>query len=154
MLPFRIPLLLILLFPIAEIFAFVEIGSLIGGWQTVLWVISAAFVGVWMLRLHGIATIRRVQTAMMNGELPARAMFDGALLFLSAILLIIPGFISDAIAILLLLPPVRWLLLRTVIRRAIPFPQGHEPNFRRADTIEGEFRREDERDERNYLDRN
>ena len=124
------------------------------GLVTVLWVIGAAVVGMWMLRLHGVATMRRMQTAIMNGELPARAMFDGALLFLSAILLIIPGFISDALAILLLLPPVRWLLLRMMIRRVVPFPQGHDPHFRRSDTLEGEFQREDERDERKYLDRN
>lgn len=151
--PFRIPLVLILLFPIAEIFAFVEIGSRIGGWQTVLWVIGAAVAGMWLLRLHGVATMRRVQASMMRGELPARAMFDGALLFLSALLFIIPGFISDAIALLLLLPPVRWLLLRAVMSRAVPFPQGHDPHFRRRDSIEGEFQREDEREEKNYLDR-
>lgn len=153
MLPFRIPLILILLFPIAEIFAFVEIGSRIGGWQTVLWVIGAGIVGVLMLQLHGIATIRRVQASLMRGEFPARAMLDGALLFLSAILLIIPGFISDGLAILLMLPPVRWLLARMIMRRAVPFPQGHEPHFRRSDTIEGEYQREDEREEKNYLDR-
>lgn len=153
MLPFRIPLIFILLFPIAEIFAFVEIGSRIGGWQTVLWAISAAIAGVMMLQLHGIATIRRVQASMMRGELPARAIFDGALLFLSAILFIIPGFISDAIAILLLLPPVRWLLARMVMRRAVPFPQGHDPHFRRSDTIEGEYQREDEAEQKNFLDR-
>ncbi|HEY0721543.1 MAG TPA: FxsA family protein [Gammaproteobacteria bacterium] len=153
MLPFRIPLFLILLFPIAEIFAFVEIGGLIGGWQTVLWVILAAMAGGMLLRLHGIATMRRVQSAMMRGELPARAMFDGALLFFAAILLIIPGFISDAIALLLLLPPTRWLLLRMMMRRVMPFPPGHEPNFRRPDTIEGEYRREDEQEEKSYLDK-
>lgn len=153
MLPFRIPLILILLFPIAEIFAFVEIGSRIGGWQTVLWVIGTGIVGVLMLQLHGIATIRRVQASLMRGEFPARAMLDGALLFLSAILLIIPGFISDGLAILLMLPPVRWLLARMIMRRAVPFPQGHEPHFRRSDTIEGEYQREDEREEKNYLDR-
>lgn len=153
MLPFRIPLILILLFPIAEIFAFVEIGSRIGGWQTVLWVIGTAIVGVMMLQLHGIATIRRVQASLMRGEFPARAMLDGALLFLSAILLIIPGFISDGLAILLMLPPVRWLLARMIMRRAVPFPPGHDPHFRRSDTIEGEYQREDEREEKNYLDR-
>jgi UPF0716 protein FxsA len=153
MFPFRIPLILILLFPIAEIFAFVEIGSRIGGWQTVLWVIAAAAAGVMLLQLHGINTIRRVQASMMRGELPARAIFDGALLFLSAILLIIPGFISDAIAIMLMLPPVRWLLARMVMRRAVPFPQGHDPHYRRSDTLEGEFRREDDREEKNFLDR-
>lgn len=153
MLPFRIPLILILLFPIAEIFAFAEIGALIGGVQTVLWVIIAAIAGVILLRLHGIATMRRVQAAMMQGELPAREMFDGAVLFLAAILLIIPGFISDAIALLLFLPPVRWLLLRMVIHQTMPFPQGHDPHFRRSDTIEGEFQREEEREEKNFLDR-
>jgi UPF0716 protein FxsA len=106
-----------------------------------------------MLQLHGIATIRRVQASLMRGEFPARAMLDGALLFLSAILLIIPGFISDGLAILLMLPPVRWLLARMVMRRAVPFPQGHDPQFRRSDTIEGEYQREDEREEKNYLDR-
>ncbi len=149
--PFRIPLFLILLFPIAEIFAFAEIGAWIGGWQTVAWVIVAAFVGMSLLRLHGVATLRRVQASLLRGELPARAMLDGMLLFLAAILLIIPGFISDAIALLLLLPPVRWGLLRVMMRHAIPFPQGHEPHYRRSDTIEGEYRRED--DERSPGDR-
>lgn len=146
MFPFRIPLFLILLFVIAEIFAFAEIGALIGGVLTVLWVIAAALAGVVLLQAHGIATMRRVQEAMMRGELPAQAMFDGLLLFIAAILLIIPGFIGDAIALLLLLPPVRRLLLHTLLRRAMPFPQGHEPHFRRSDTIEGEYRREDDED--------
>ena len=148
MFPFRIPLFLILLFPIAEIFAFVEIGSRIGGWQTVLWVIIAAVVGVMLLRLHGIATMRRIQTSMMRGELPARAMFDGALLFVSAILLIIPGFISDALAILLMLPPVRWLLARLIMRRAVVFSQGFTPRQPYDTTIEGEYQREDEMENR------
>lgn len=144
MFPFRIPLILMLLLPIAEIYAFVEIGGLLGGWLTVLWVIASALAGVVLLKWHGIATIRRVQASMMQGELPARAMFDGALLFFSAVLLIIPGFITDALGLLLLLPPVRWLLLHALMRRAIPFPQGHDPRYRRSDTIEGEFRREEE----------
>lgn len=154
MFPFRLPVLLILLFPIAEIYTFVEIGGRLGGWQTVAWVIASAVVGMVLLRLHGITTMHRVQAAMRNGELPARAMFDGALLFFSAVLLIIPGFISDAMALLLLLPPLRWLLMRAVMRRIVPFPQGHSPHYRRDDTIEGEFRREnDEQGDSGRLDR-
>lgn len=154
MLPFRIPFFIFVALPIAEIYVFVEVGSLIGAGWTVLWVVVAALVGVVLLRLHGIATLQRVQAAMMRGELPARAMFDGALLFFSAVLLIIPGFITDLLGLLLLLPPVRWLLLRGVIRRAAPFPPGHQPDFRRPDTIEGEFRREDdERDGVDHLER-
>ncbi len=141
MFPFRIPLILILLFPVAEIYAFVEIGKLLGGWQTALWVIFSAVAGIMLLRVHGIAAMRRIQAAMLNGEPPARTMFDSALLFLSAILFIIPGFISDAIALLLMLPPVRWLVVRLMMRRAVPFSQGH---VHRSGTIEGEFRHEDD----------
>jgi len=144
MFPFRIPLTLILLFPIAEIFAFVEIGRLLGGWLTVLWVIFSAVAGFTLLRFHGLMAMRRMQASILGGELPARTMFNSALMFLSAILLIIPGFISDALALLLMLPPVRWLLVRLMMRRMVPFPQGHDPHFRRSDTIEGEYRREDD----------
>src|SRR5512143_1750508 len=112
MFPFRIPLILILLFPIAEIYAFVEIGRLLWCWQTVLWVIFSAIVGFMLLRFHGLSAMQRIQASMLRGELPARTMFDSLLLFFSAILFIIPGFISDAIGLLLMLPPVRWVLVR------------------------------------------
>lgn len=152
MLPFRIPGLLLLLLPIAEIYAFIEVGGRIGAGWTLLWVVASAVMGVWLLRWHGMSTMQRVQAAMLRGELPARAMLDGTLLFFSAVLLIIPGFITDLLGLLLLLPPLRWLLLRRFARRFAPFPPGHEPHFRRSDTIEGEFQREDERTERSRLE--
>ena len=111
------PLVLLLLLPILELAVMIEVGGWIGGWPTVGLLVLAGIAGSLILRHRGLAVLRRAQEALDRGELPVGAVFEGFCVVAGAILLIIPGFITDVVAILLLLPFPRdaigrWLLDR------------------------------------------
>ncbi len=99
--------LVILGLPLAEIAGFVIVGREIGLGMTLLLVLLSAIAGVVLLRVQGFAVIRRVQEATRTGSDPGREVLGGALMFVAALLLIVPGFISDLFGLLLFLPPVR-----------------------------------------------
>ncbi len=108
------PLLLFLAFvgvPILEIALFIQIGGAIGlGWTLAL-VVLTALAGTVLLRAQGLATLGRARTSLDRGALPVREVFDGACLLIGGALLLTPGFFTDSVGFLLLLPPVRGLLL-------------------------------------------
>lgn len=111
------PLLLLFVLPLLEIAVFVEVGDAIGAWPTVGLVVLAAVVGSLLLRTQGLSVLRRAQMAAQRGEAPVGAVFEGFCVVVAAVLLMIPGFISDAIGLLLFVPAVRnrlgrWLLDR------------------------------------------
>lgn len=110
-------LLIIFALPAAEIAGFVVIGGRIGVLATLAWIFLAALLGLTVLRLQGMATALQVRQALARDELPGRALFDGACVAFAGFLLLIPGFVTDAVAILLLLPPLRRLLFWLVARR-------------------------------------
>ncbi|MGV3574461.1 MAG: FxsA family protein [Devosia sp.] len=110
-----IPLLLLAL-PLIEIALFILVGRAIGVLPTLGLVILAVVVGGFVLRQQGLGVLNRMRTNMQTGTLPGQTLFDGMLLALAAVLLIIPGFLGDFIAILLLLPPVRGWLYKTLTR--------------------------------------
>lgn len=137
-----IPVGLILL-PVIEIALFVQIGGLIGVWGTLALVFLAALAG--MLLLHGSRgrSPVRIRQALQEGRDPGPEMFRGTSRFLAALLLILPGFFSDFLAVLLLLPPVPDLIWRRMSRRFET--QGFErpPTGRediRNDVINGDYR--------------
>ncbi|WP_046120610.1 FxsA family protein [Ensifer aridi] len=103
---FLIPLVILGL-PLAEIAGFVVVGREIGVAMTLLLVFLSAVAGVVLLRIQGFGMLQRVQEAARTGNDPGIDVLGGALIFLAAILLIVPGFISDVIGLLLFLPPVR-----------------------------------------------
>ena len=127
--------------PLAEIAAFVAVGSRIGVLATLALVVLAFFVGLAVLRLQGLTIALEVRRALARDELPGRTLFDGACRVLAGLLLMLPGFVSDAVAILLLLPPVRDILFRFVARRISAHGAIHVHMSRegRATVIEGEF---------------
>jgi UPF0716 protein FxsA len=143
-------LLLILGLPIAEIAGFVEIGGRIGVLATLVWVLLAAVAGVTVIRLQGVATALQVRAALARDELPARALFDGACVVLAGFLLLFPGFVSDAVAVLLLLPPLRGLLFAAIARRVRTHVQVdiRTGQRERGVIIEGEFEAVDPEDPR------
>jgi UPF0716 protein FxsA len=103
-------LLLFLLVPILELWLLIRIGGLIGAWPTVAWVIGAAMVGTFLVRIQGFAVLQRARAAMAAGEFPATSLLDGLFLLLAGLLLILPGFLTDIIGLLLFVPPFRrWL---------------------------------------------
>ena len=110
-----IPLLLLAL-PLIEIALFILVGRAIGVLPTLGLVILAVVVGGFVLRQQGLGVLNRMRTNMSTGTLPGQTLFDGMLLAVAAVLLIIPGFLGDFIAVLLLLPPVRAWLYKTLTK--------------------------------------
>jgi UPF0716 protein FxsA len=112
---------LVLLFiavPIAEIFLLIQVGQAIGPWWTIAILIADSILGSVLLRMQGRAAWRRFGEAMQAGRVPAREVIDGALVIAGGVLLLTPGFISDAFGLLLLLPPTR-AVVRTIVARRL-----------------------------------
>jgi UPF0716 protein FxsA len=109
-------LLLLICWPIAELYVAIQVADAIGALYTVLLLIASWPLGSWALRSQGRAAWRRLATAVAEGRPPAREVLDGALVLAGGVLLIAPGFITDVIGLSLLLPPTRALLRLAVIR--------------------------------------
>ena len=145
--PLRRLLLLVLLLPLLEIYVLIKVGDAIGGLATVLLVVVMAVLGLLTLRLQGVATAFRARAALARGELPGAALLQGLWFLLAGVLLLIPGFITDGIALLLFLAPVRRALGHLLVGSMVgSVRRGPHPpptaNGRR--TIEGEFTRRDD----------
>ena len=93
--------------PIIEIGLFIEIGGWIGLWPTLAIVIVTAFAGTTLLRLQGLAVLQRAQASTARNELPVQEVFDGLCLLTAGILLLTPGFFTDAVGFMLFVPPFR-----------------------------------------------
>jgi UPF0716 protein FxsA len=101
--------LLLLGWPAIEIFVFVEVGLAIGWLLAVVILLGTSVLGVQLLRIESRAAIERVSLAVSEHRAPARAALDGVLGFLGGVLLVIPGFVTDALGVLLVLPLTRAL---------------------------------------------
>jgi UPF0716 protein FxsA len=99
--------LLLILWPVAELVVAIKVAEAIGVLLTVVLLIAGIPIGVWLTRAEGRAAWRRLSVAVAAGRPPGRAVIDGALVLVGGILFIVPGFISDAIGLLLLLSPSR-----------------------------------------------
>jgi UPF0716 protein FxsA len=114
------PLLLVVLFivvPIAELAVLIQIGQLIGIWWTIALLIADAVLGSMLARSQGRVAWRRFHEAVAGGRVPARETMDGALVLFGGALLLTPGFLSDILGIVLLLPPTRAVVRRVLVRR-------------------------------------
>ncbi|MDK4733475.1 membrane protein FxsA [Rhizobium sp. CNPSo 3490] len=125
----------ILLLPLGEIAGFVIVGRAIGLALTLALVMASFIFGVVLLRRQGIGILRRMSSEGRNGVMPGRDLLKPAMTVIAALLLIIPGFLTDIIAILILIPPVRDLLWRSIAKRfvvnaASGFSNGAKPDFR------------------------
>ncbi|MGI9372477.1 MAG: FxsA family protein [Hyphomicrobiales bacterium] len=106
----KVPLFLFFLFiavPLIEIALFIQIGSIIGLWPTLLTVIGTAVLGTWLLRQQGFAVLQQAQEASARNELPVEPIIHGVFLLIAGLLMLTPGFFTDAIGFLLLIPPLR-----------------------------------------------
>ncbi len=97
--------------PILEIALFIQVGGLIGLWPTLAIVILTALAGTALMRVQGLQALRRLQTAVERGENPVGPIAHGALILVAGVLLLTPGFFTDAVGLALLLPPVRAALI-------------------------------------------
>jgi UPF0716 protein FxsA len=115
---------LFILLPIAEIYVIVKVGEAIGILPTLALLILDGFVGAALARSQGRAAWERFNRALGEGRVPARETFDGAMIILGGALLLTPGFITDVLGFLLLIPPTRTLvrgLTARLARRRVAF---------------------------------
>ena len=148
--------LLFVVMPIIEIWVLIEVGSRVGVFNTVLLVILTAVIGTMMLRAQGLAILNRVRSQMASNQLPAREMLEGVFLVFGGALLLTPGFVTDTVGFLCLIPATRAMMASALSSRfsvrASGAYQAHQTHHRvhsaqrsnnGSDTIEGEYRRED-----------
>ena len=104
-----LPLLAILFIvvPLAELYVILQVGQAIGVLDTIGLLILISVVGAWLAKREGIGVLRRIQRSIEAGRVPGTELIDGFLILLAGALMLTPGFLTDVLAILLLLPPVR-----------------------------------------------
>lgn len=103
--------------PLIEIALFIRIGDLVGLWPTLATILVTAAVGASVLRRQGFGTLLRARAMLARNEVPLREMFDGVCLLVAAALLLTPGFLTDAMGFLLLIPGVRTLIGVSILAR-------------------------------------
>ena len=126
-------LLAVILIPSVEIYLFIKIGSQIGAFSTIFLVFFTAVVGVYYARYEGINTLRSGMTQIIKNQIPAHELISGAAIAFAAVLLIIPGFATDLIGFLLIIPITRRLILGR-LNKKFENKEAKKSNF-----IEGEF---------------
>ena len=128
--------------PLLEIFVLVQVGEVVGAWWTVLLLVAASVVGAWLVRREGGRAWRALTGALQSGRMPARELADGALVLVGGTLLLTPGFVTDLVGVLLVLPATRplarRLLSRVVARRLTASTDAKRPGSARGTVIRGE----------------
>ncbi|SFG08937.1 UPF0716 protein FxsA [Halobacillus alkaliphilus] len=111
---FRWLLLFILIVPALEIGLLIWAGNWIGPWWVILLIILTGVIGAWLAKQQGLETIRNFQNSMSSGQMPQDTLLDGACILVGGAVLLTPGFITDAIGFLLLIPPTREPIKRLI----------------------------------------
>lgn len=114
---FAVLALLFLVVPFAELFVLIQVGQMIGALPTVGLLIVVSVVGAAMVKREGINVVRRAQMQVQQGKVPATELIDGVLILFAGALLLTPGFLTDVLGVLLLIPPVRVALRAVAARR-------------------------------------
>ncbi|PMI35075.1 membrane protein FxsA [Enterovibrio norvegicus] len=163
---FPILLLMFITVPIIEIALFIQVGGVLGLWPTVALILLTAFVGASLVRSQGIQTLLSVQQRLQQGELPAQQIVEGVMLAVAGVLLLTPGFMTDAMGMAVLLPwPRAWLAQQIMSRVKVanfqsgfnhrqgpfgqaPFQQDPRKNQEGGSTFEGEYERKNDDQDR------
>ncbi|MGF1752587.1 membrane protein FxsA [Vibrio makurazakiensis] len=165
---FPILLLLFIFVPIIEIGLFIQVGGFLGLWPTIALVLVTAFVGASLVRSQGIQTLMSVQGRLQQGEMPAQQILEGVMLAVAGVLLLTPGFMTDALGMLVLLPAPRAIIAKKMMEKMVvkgmsgtggfqagfgqnPFEQDpfHRDPFNKSqdsNTFEGEYERKNDDD--------
>ena len=115
---FPIFFILFLVIPIIEIFFLIKVGEVIGAFPTIILVVLTAVIGAGLLRQQGLSTLARFQQNLSTGKIPAQEMVEGIMLAVGGALLMTPGFVTDTIGFLCLLPFSRKFIAAKVIKRS------------------------------------
>jgi UPF0716 protein FxsA len=139
--------------PLIEIYVLVQIGQVIGAWWTILLLVLASVIGTWLVRREGGRAWRALTTALRTGRMPHRELADGALILVGGTLMLTPGFVTDVVGVLLVLPVTRPLARRLLaqavgrrlLRAAAPGDVRRPGPAGRGPVIRGEVVDDDER---------
>jgi len=140
-------LALFLLMPLIEVAVFVQVGGKIGAFWTLALTLGTAVLGAFLVRTQGLRTFQAAKLQLAQGETPAMAVVEGIMLLLAGVMLMVPGFLTDALGAFILVPMFRQSLASSVLEKVFiaraqsgAFKQNPPNN---SETIEGSFRRED-----------
>lgn len=114
-------LLLVIAFiavPLVEITVIVQVAHVVGGWWTIGLLLLSSIVGAWLVRHEGFVVVRRFREQVAEGKVPTDELIDGALLLVGGTLMLTPGFVTDAVGLVLVFPLTR-IAIRTVVRRTV-----------------------------------
>ena len=157
---FPLLMLLFIVVPMVEIGLFIQVGGLLGLWPTIAIVFLTAVIGASLVRSQGIATLTSVQNKLQQGEMPTQEIIEGMLLAVAGVLLLTPGFMTDALGLVLLLPPSRAKVAQLLMQKVTlknsfnQFDGGfsyhtHAKDAANGDVFDGEFERKDDHNNNN-----
>lgn len=146
--PLQVVFLFFLIIPFIEIYLLLKIGAIVGVFPTIFLVVFTAILGAWLLRQQGLATWQRLQESLAKGTIPAFEMIEGPILLVGGALLLTPGFFTDILGFLCLIPMTRKKLANYIIAKGIitttgPEPDQQSPKSKPSNVIEGEYKKED-----------
>ena len=136
-------LLSIIAIPVIEIYLFIKVGSQIGAFNTILLIFVTAFFGIVYARYEGFNTLKSGMSQIVKNELPIYEIISGAALTFAALLLILPGFATDFIGLLIIFPPTRKLIFKKVSSK-------QKPSNTKQDFINGEYEDIDDENDRKF----
>ena len=136
-------LLILIAIPAVEIYFFIKVGSQIGAFNTILLIFITAFFGVIYARYEGFNTLRAGMSQIVKNELPVYEIVSGAALAFAALLLILPGFATDLLGLLIIFPPTRKLIFKKVSTK-------QSTSNKKQDFINGEFEDIDDENDKKF----
>lgn len=107
-------LLAFLVVPIVELYLFVEVSTSIGFGAALFWIVAVSIIGAWLVKREGLGALRRANAKVARGEVPTDELINGILIVVAGALMLTPGFLTDGVGLLLLFPPSRALLRRSL----------------------------------------
>ena len=129
-------IILILAIPLIEIYLFIKVGSQIGALNTILLILTTAVVGIWYARYEGFNTLRSGMSRLIKNEVPLYDIISGAAIAFAALLLMLPGFATDIIGILLIFPVTRKIILSKYSKK---YSTNYKKSVNKKNYIEGEY---------------
>lgn len=139
---FKILVLLFICIPLIEIYLLIQIGAQIGALPTLGLIVLTALIGAFLLRIQGLATLAKIRQSMDQGELPAGSLIEGLILLIAGVLLLTPGFFTDTLGFVCLIPQARQWLVRALIQHF--FVLHVRTRESQPIVIEGEFHKDDQ----------
>ncbi len=139
---FKVLLLLFISVPLLEIYLLLQVGGIIGVWNTIGLILLTAVIGTVLLRQQGLATLARVQSQLDQNQLPAAELVEGVMLLFSGALLLTPGFFTDLIGFLCLTPALRSHIANRILLHLLQRRQD-QPANKQNDIIDAEYWEED-----------